>query len=441
MGTRTYSRRGVLTAAGRRRAGLESIDIFGNALPGGTTPPPAAPVVPPAPVTPPEIPPKVQPPAPITRIPDEQTTGAQRVENSADLEKARIEDEIRATKREMKKLKRIGDSYEEVLRLIRTIGLQGTPVREQALKERIKQEMRALGFRSSEAFQTGLRANSDKYYAAEDKLEQLNKDSANAEFNAVMSGSPIDFTKKANGTGAVRPQGPMKIDIARMSPDEVVDKITKYIDEKKPSTSEFYTALFASMQHPNAAAITINGASPSVQNLTRSFYGIFDASQMKARGALTFDVKNSRGRVRTMLGSNVVAFYSPGSHKITMPQNVELSTVMHEVAHAIQSQFKVDQSTQKWAEHRIKGETGRRTIQLERDGFNLGSITAPTGVMYRDHVDNPYTLHSSGSVMGLRFTEVFSTGIDTMPTANKSRDKQLFMTFIRGVQDANGYHN
>jgi len=33
MGTRTYSRRGVLTAAGRRRAGLEAVDILGNAVP------------------------------------------------------------------------------------------------------------------------------------------------------------------------------------------------------------------------------------------------------------------------------------------------------------------------------------------------------------------------------------------------------------------------
>jgi len=48
MGTRTYSRRGVLTAAGRRRAGLEAIDIFGNPIPDRV---PAAPtVVPPAPV-------------------------------------------------------------------------------------------------------------------------------------------------------------------------------------------------------------------------------------------------------------------------------------------------------------------------------------------------------------------------------------------------------
>ena len=33
MGTRTYSRRGVLTAAGRRRAGLEAINIFGEPIP------------------------------------------------------------------------------------------------------------------------------------------------------------------------------------------------------------------------------------------------------------------------------------------------------------------------------------------------------------------------------------------------------------------------
>jgi len=52
MGTRTYSRRGVLTAAGRRRAGLEAIDIFGNPIPDRA--PVAPPVVPPAPVPAPQ---------------------------------------------------------------------------------------------------------------------------------------------------------------------------------------------------------------------------------------------------------------------------------------------------------------------------------------------------------------------------------------------------
>jgi len=54
MGTRTYSRRGVLTAAGRRRAGLEAIDIFGNRIPDrGTVPVPARPAaVQPQPVAP-----------------------------------------------------------------------------------------------------------------------------------------------------------------------------------------------------------------------------------------------------------------------------------------------------------------------------------------------------------------------------------------------------
>jgi len=38
MGTRTYSRRGVLTAAGRRRAGLEAIDILGRPIPDRVAP-------------------------------------------------------------------------------------------------------------------------------------------------------------------------------------------------------------------------------------------------------------------------------------------------------------------------------------------------------------------------------------------------------------------
>ena len=52
MGTRTWSRRGVLTAAGRRRAGLEAIDIFGNPIPDRA--PVAPPVAPPAPVPAPQ---------------------------------------------------------------------------------------------------------------------------------------------------------------------------------------------------------------------------------------------------------------------------------------------------------------------------------------------------------------------------------------------------
>jgi hypothetical protein len=54
MGTRTYSRRGVLTAAGRRRAGLEAIDIFGNPIPdrAGVAAPQVVPE--PEPVAPPE---------------------------------------------------------------------------------------------------------------------------------------------------------------------------------------------------------------------------------------------------------------------------------------------------------------------------------------------------------------------------------------------------
>jgi hypothetical protein len=52
MGTRTWSRRGVLTAAGRRRAGLEAIDIFGNPIPDRA--PVAPPVVPPAPAPAPQ---------------------------------------------------------------------------------------------------------------------------------------------------------------------------------------------------------------------------------------------------------------------------------------------------------------------------------------------------------------------------------------------------
>ena len=42
MGTRTYSRRGVLTAAGRRRAGLEAINIFGETIPDAEPPKPTA---------------------------------------------------------------------------------------------------------------------------------------------------------------------------------------------------------------------------------------------------------------------------------------------------------------------------------------------------------------------------------------------------------------
>ena len=52
MGTRTYSRRGVLTAAGRRRAGLEAIDIFGNPIPDRA--PVAPPVAPPVPAPAPQ---------------------------------------------------------------------------------------------------------------------------------------------------------------------------------------------------------------------------------------------------------------------------------------------------------------------------------------------------------------------------------------------------
>ena len=42
MGTRTWSRRGVLTAAGRRRAGLEAINIFGEPIPDVAVPEAAA---------------------------------------------------------------------------------------------------------------------------------------------------------------------------------------------------------------------------------------------------------------------------------------------------------------------------------------------------------------------------------------------------------------
>ena len=54
MGTRTYSRRGVLTTAERRRAGLEAIDILGNPIPDrvGVAAPRVVPA--PAPVAPPE---------------------------------------------------------------------------------------------------------------------------------------------------------------------------------------------------------------------------------------------------------------------------------------------------------------------------------------------------------------------------------------------------
>ena len=58
MGTRTYSRRGVLTAAGRRRDGLEAIDIFGNPIPDRGT----------VPVMTPEVKRAVETPSKLTNI-------------------------------------------------------------------------------------------------------------------------------------------------------------------------------------------------------------------------------------------------------------------------------------------------------------------------------------------------------------------------------------
>ena len=57
MGTRTWSRKGVLTAAGRRRAGIvgQELDIFGDPIPDSGTPAPAPVPMPAAIVAPPPI--------------------------------------------------------------------------------------------------------------------------------------------------------------------------------------------------------------------------------------------------------------------------------------------------------------------------------------------------------------------------------------------------
>ena len=427
MGTRTYSRRGVLTAAGRRRAGLEAIDIFGEKI----SPIPAQkPIV--------ETSPNISAPEPIKNVPSEQTESAKQEVSQAQKEKTRLTVELKKAEDEVQRITDLDMEYQrKVFYKIQEMRTASIADRTR-LEAEIKRNLRELGYKNIDE----LRAAREQTVfvamrEAKSRVAKLKKQLKQVDNEVIVESSPINFGKRPDtARGIVRPQGPIKIDMQRMSPQEVYERIEKYINEKNPRPSEFYTALFASMRHPNAAKQTVEG-SASMQNIVNEFYGIFDAARIKSAGVLQF--KNDGLRRGT--GGN----YRASTHTITLPRGAPIEDVIHEIAHSVQSQFSVDASTQKWAKHRIKGEEFITSAQLPG-----GSIrTSGTRVMYRDHVDNPYTLMEDGlqTIQNardknyVRFREVFPMAIGTMPTANKSRDKQLFMTFIRSVQDANGYHN
>ena len=283
MGTRTWSRRGVLTAAGRRRAGLEAIDIFGNALPGGATPPPAAPVVPPAPVTPPA--PKATP----RPRPQPKTTAAP------------------------------------------TPAVQPTRPVPPRLTENAKKSQRR-----DDGLQATIQLTPEQY----DSLE------ANTPTKVLANGQiyRIDYSMRPDNPppGSITPQGPLQIDPARMSPKEITDKIMLYAQDH--SFEETMRAFYKSMRHPNPAKpeISIKGYSKETKKMIEShvddMFGMFSESRMKDRPVLQYvghnRMRNANYTSRGQWGTDVIV-----QHKINMPSNAGRVIIMHETAHAVERYF------------------------------------------------------------------------------------------------------
>ena len=283
MGTRTYSRRGVLTAAGRRRAGLEAIDIFGNALPGGATPPPATPVVPSAPVTPPA--PKATP----RPRPQPKTTAAP------------------------------------------TPAVQPTRPAPPRLTENAKKSQRR-----DDGLQRTIQLTPEQY----DSLE------ANTPTVVLANGQiyRIDYNMQPDNppTGKVTSQGPLQIDPARMSPKEITDKIMLYAQDH--SFEETMRAFYKSMRHPNPAKpeISIKGFSKETKKVIEStvddMFGMFSESRMKDRPVLQYKgnnrMQNANYTSQGMWGSDVIV-----QHKINMNGSAKPIIVIHETAHAVERYF------------------------------------------------------------------------------------------------------
>ena len=369
MGTRTYSRRGVLTAAGRRRAGLEAIDIFGNVIP-NATPPVVEQPAPTQPVEPVLFPPR-------STVPPLDTNAAKAQRKLVSTNTSSSTD-----------LLDIGDNMK-----IPVIEL--TPEQQKSLD-------------------------------------------ANSFFDYRL---PPDFPPP----GEVTPQGPMQIDMARMSPVEITDRIIKFAkDNPDMSQDKYLDAMFASMRHPNGASTVLQIDAPdgtpvdtieNVQRIANGMWGMVDESKMNF-----LSLPNGRKVQPTLkinLTKNISRFlaqYSPlqmqtgaySGHRIEMYRDISSSVMMHELAHALDSLYpQVAKMNQTFARKRVEGlpQDYKTDSYKERNASN--------------HVDNPYTLSGEKG----RYPEVFSTGFESILNARNIGDRQLIEHTIRAIQTANGYYN